>query len=208
MTSVPRPLSSSLRALVALCGALLLGGCGVSVGGTAGVVGSASPSPSPSAVASPSAAASPSAVPSSSASSRTTGPARPSGASPTTTDVRPGPPGFSSFTTPSRNIACYVDSGDPQDGGEARCDIAQADWHPTPKPDSCHYAWGPALTVGPDRAGFGCVSDSANNDNVVPYGTRETRGDFTCEVEQAGVTCSDLATGHGFSVSRQSYRFF
>lgn len=119
----------------------------------------------------------------------------------------PGPAGFAGFTTPSHNIGCYVDAGDGS-GGEARCDIDHADWTPPPKPASCPLAWGPALVVTAEGAAFGCIGDSARNDDVVPYGTVVTRGAFTCAVEQTGVTCTDLATGHGFAVSRASYRLF
>jgi hypothetical protein len=64
------------------------------------------------------------------------------------------------------------------------------------------------LTVGPDGSGFGCVTDSAANGNVVEYGTTQVRGAFSCAVDQSGVTCTDLDTGHGFALSSERYRLF
>ena len=174
--------------------AVTLAGCGATV-----VTGQASPAVRASASTS-------------ARSSATTGSSAPtvSSAASTSSPVH-GPAGLLQFTTPSRNIACYVTSGtagDPTDPGQARCDIAQATWSPPARPASCTGDWGHALTVGPDGSGFGCVSDSAANDNVADYGTTQVRGAFSCAVDQAGITCTDLDTGHGFAVSREQYRLF
>jgi hypothetical protein len=117
-----------------------------------------------------------------------------------------GPPGQIAFRTATGNISCYVSSI--SGVSQARCDIQQADWAPPPKPSSCQYDWGSALSVNPQGANFSCVSDSAYNDNVVPYGSVQTRGDVSCHVDQAGVTCTDVNTAHGFFLSRAVYRLF
>lgn len=131
---------------------------------------------------------------------------------PTPTPGRPhGPSGLLGFTTPSGNIACYVNSGTPGDAtdpGEARCDVAQDTWNAPPPPASCAGDWGHSVTVGPDGATLACVTDSAANDNVVDYGTTQVRGAFSCAVAQTGVTCTDLDTGHGFAVASAEYRLF
>lgn len=40
------------------------------------------------------------------------------------------------------------------------------------------------------------------------YGERASVGDFTCDSEQAGVTCRDDGDDRGFFVGKQSYRLF
>lgn len=171
----------------------LLSGCGA-----AAVTGPASPA----------AHATASSVPGSSAAAAST--ARATTTTPPPSSAR-GPAGLLQFTTPSRNIACYVSSGtpgDPTDPGQARCDIAQATWSAPSRPASCTGDWGHSLTVGPDGSSLGCVTDSTFNDDVVDYGTTQVREAFSCAVDQSGVTCTDLDTGHGFAISREQYGLF
>ena len=44
--------------------------------------------------------------------------------------------------------------------------------------------------------------------DVLDYGQSAQRGQFTCTSSQAGVTCKDAGTGHGFDLSRQAYRLY
>ena len=43
---------------------------------------------------------------------------------------------------------------------------------------------------------------------VLAYGQRTRLGPMACDSEQAGVTCTLETSGHGFFVSRDSYRLF
>ena len=114
------------------------------------------------------------------------------------------------FRTPSANIGCIFDAEPGGAGPSLRCDI-QSGLKPAPKrPRGCTLDWkygyrlrpkGPALTV--------CAGDTAVNRRakVVPYGSKWTRGAFTCLSRKAGLRCKNLS-GHGFFLSKQrSYRF-
>jgi uncharacterized protein DUF6636 len=114
------------------------------------------------------------------------------------------------FRTPSSNIGCLFNA-DPGFGGVyLRCDILSG-LKPAPtRPKGCTLDWkygyrlrpsGPALTV--------CAGDTAVNRRakVVPYGTKWSRGGFTCLSRRAGLRCRNRS-GHGFFLSKQhSYRF-
>jgi hypothetical protein len=45
-------------------------------------------------------------------------------------------------------------------------------------------------------------------DEVLPYGESITAGVLRCESAASGVTCRDLETAYGFSISRRAYRLF
>ena len=114
------------------------------------------------------------------------------------------------FRTPSGNIGCLYNA-DPGFGGVyLRCDILSG-LKPAPKrPRGCTLDWkygyrlrptGPALTV--------CAGDTAVNRRAkaVPYGSKWSRGAFTCLSRKAGLRCRNRS-GHGFFLSKQhSYRF-
>jgi Family of unknown function (DUF6636) len=114
------------------------------------------------------------------------------------------------FRTPSSNIGCIF-SAEPSFGGpELRCDILSG-LKPAPtRPKGCTLDWkygyrikptGPALKV--------CAGDTAVNRRakVVPYGTKWSRGGFTCLSRKAGLRCHNRS-GHGFFLSKKhSYRF-
>lgn len=107
------------------------------------------------------------------------------------------------FSTPSGNISCAVLSD------AARCDIVERSWQPPAKPADCPLDWGPTLGVEGTQPGrFACVSDTVYRPEVVlPYGRRVTVGSMSCDVVAEGVTCRSAA-GHGFFLSRESYRLF
>jgi hypothetical protein len=44
--------------------------------------------------------------------------------------------------------------------------------------------------------------------NRLPYGDAITAGPMRCESAQSGITCRDVESGHGFSISREAYRIF
>lgn len=111
----------------------------------------------------------------------------------------------SSFLTPSGNIGCYVlkDS--------ARCDVKARSWRAPAKPRACDLEWGDAIGVGPQsrKASFVCHGDTARDPRArrLAYGRTIKVGPMRCTSRTDGVRCAN-ALGHGFFVSRQSYRLF
>jgi hypothetical protein len=114
------------------------------------------------------------------------------------------------FRTPSSNIGCLYSSEPGGGGPNLRCDILSG-LKPAPKrPKGCTLDWkygyrlrpkGPALTV--------CAGDTAVNRRAkaIPYGSKWSRGGFTCFSRKAGLRCRNRS-GHGFFLSkRHSYRF-
>ena len=114
------------------------------------------------------------------------------------------------FFSPSRNIACAVSTVDTEMPVGARCDISQKTWKAPAKPTDCEFDWGQALTLDA-KAGFECVSDAAVNAQDAPvleYGQGVKLKTITCVSANSGITCTNSATGHGFSVSREKYSLF
>lgn len=108
------------------------------------------------------------------------------------------------FQSPTRNIGCVIDSA------SARCDIARHDWPSPRKPASCELDYGDGLAISRSgrRGAFVCAGDTVlNAGGVLAYGRSITRGGITCTSRASGVTCRN-ARGHGFRVSRSSYRRF
>lgn len=100
------------------------------------------------------------------------------------------------FTSPSGNIGCLLTRR------AARCDIAEYNYSPPPKPASCDFDWGQSLQVR-KRAHFVCVSDTvAVGDRVLRYGDSLRRGNKKCTSRRSGMVCRNLHTGHGFRLSR------
>jgi hypothetical protein len=110
------------------------------------------------------------------------------------------------FQTPSGNIGCYVDVN------AARCDISQRSWTPTPEPASCKSTgldYGQGIIVTHDRAEFVCAGDTTlGAGDTLAYGESVERGAYLCESANDGVTCTETETGHGFFISKQSFRIF
>src|SRR5688572_24642381 len=110
------------------------------------------------------------------------------------------------FQTPSGNIGCYIDAQ------AARCDIRNRSWEPPPgdpAEKNCELDYGQGIVVSEDHAEFVCAGDtSLGGPNTLPYGQTSQRGRFVCESEPDGVTCSHLENGHGFFLSKESYRIF
>jgi hypothetical protein len=91
----------------------------------------------------------------------------------------------------------------------ARCDIVDRTWTPPTKPADCPLDWGSSLVVTATQAGtFACNSDTVERPEVpMPYGRRVISGSMSCDVVPEGVTCRSTE-GHGFFLSRESYRIF
>jgi hypothetical protein len=108
------------------------------------------------------------------------------------------------FVSPTGNVSCMIDAD------WARCDIIDRDWSPPPRPADCEFDYGQGISLAPgEQAEFVCAGDTAfGADEVLPYGQSITAGVLRCESADSGITCRDVRTGHGFSISRQAYRLF
>ncbi|GAA2686759.1 DUF6636 domain-containing protein [Actinoplanes palleronii] len=110
------------------------------------------------------------------------------------------------FYTPSRRIVCLMTA----EANAVRCDVNH-DWELPAAPESCHVDWGNGVSMGNGKkAQLTCAGDSLQNESfeVVPYQTVIKSNDLKCTVTDAGVTCLDLSSGHGFTVSRAKYKLF
>lgn len=114
------------------------------------------------------------------------------------------------FRTPSGNIGCDYSVFSPQPA-TLRCDIRSRLRHPKPaRPRGCRLDWGDSLSLTrTGRPVLTCHGDTAiiPHSHVVAYGTTWKRGGFACASQTTGLTCRNLA-GHGFFLSRQSWRTF
>lgn len=112
--------------------------------------------------------------------------------------------GLSDFRSPSRNIACYIVEE------SVRCDIENKDWSVS-RPPGCDLDYGQGLTVGrsSSRGEVVCAGDTALGGSAreLPYGSSTRFASFTCSSRQSGITCTN-GRGHGFFISRASYRLF
>lgn len=108
------------------------------------------------------------------------------------------------FVSPTGNVSCMVDAD------FARCDIMDRDWSPPPRPADCEFDYGQGISLAPDeQPQFVCAGDTTfGADEVLPYGQSITAGLLRCESAQSWITCRDVRTGHGFSISREAYRLF
>ena len=108
------------------------------------------------------------------------------------------------FVSPTGNVSCMIDAD------WARCDILDNDWSPPPRPADCEFDYGQGISLAPgEQAEFVCAGDTAfGPDEVLPYGDSITAGVLRCESAKSGITCRDVQTGHGFSISLEAYRLF
>jgi hypothetical protein len=110
------------------------------------------------------------------------------------------------FTSPSGNIGCYIDPS------SVRCDIRERSWAPPPHPAYCpdYTDYGQGLTIragGPSE--FVCAGDTAlAGGPALSYGDSITAGVLRCDSAETGITCRDVQTAHGFSISRERYQLF
>ncbi|MGZ5336048.1 MAG: DUF6636 domain-containing protein [Solirubrobacterales bacterium] len=126
------------------------------------------------------------------------------GTAATTTTARPqGDHGPRAFRSPSGNIGCYLDSTG------ARCDIAERSWEPPPPDQPCELDYGQGIGLDADGAAFVCAGDTTLGAGAtLAYGSSARRGSFLCESAEAGITCTDTASGRGFTLSREAYEIF
>lgn len=133
----------------------------------------------------------------------TTGSTGSTAPSSSTTAAPVGDHGPEQFQSPSGNIGCFVDASG------ARCDIRQRSWTPPPKPAACDLDYGQGIEVSSDHADFVCAGDTTLGAGPpLPFGSSSQRGVFICESASAGMTCHETRHGHGFFISRESFRLF
>ena len=112
---------------------------------------------------------------------------------------------FTAFRSPSGNVGCYLDVD------YVRCDIAEKNWSPPPRPADCEFDYGQGITMVPGgSAEFVCAGDTAlvPDGNPLPYGESIAAGPLRCDSAESGITCRDTETGKGFSISRDAYQLF
>lgn len=115
-----------------------------------------------------------------------------------------GAASLTAFQSPSKNIGCVLDAT------SVRCDIAKHDWRSPRKPASCDldYGGGTAISSTGRRGSFVCAGDTTlGAGKVLAYGRSLRRGRLTCTSRVSGMTCTNRR-GHGFRLSRGSYRLF
>ncbi|MGO9972617.1 MAG: DUF6636 domain-containing protein [Solirubrobacteraceae bacterium] len=97
--------------------------------------------------------------------------------------------------------------------GSARCDIKTRSWSPPPTPKGCppivDYGQG-LLVTGSGPGHFVCAGDTVLDPSAptLAYGTTTIVGPFQCASKTTGMSCTNLQTGHGFSIAIQGYRVF
>ena len=110
------------------------------------------------------------------------------------------------FSSPSRNISCDLDAQ------SVRCDIGRRNWKITTPPAGCpsdsDFGQGLFVTRAGNRGRVVCAGDTAlGARRVLPYGRSVTVGRITCMSRSTGMTCRN-GRGHGFFLSRESFRLF
>ncbi len=111
--------------------------------------------------------------------------------------------GIVGFHSPSGNIRCDIFKQG------VRCDIQQRSWQSPPKPNSCEFDWGQSIGLTHmGKAHFLCVSDATEQGATLNYGDSISVHGFRCKSLTSGVRCKGKQSGHGFKLSRESYRLF
>ena len=109
------------------------------------------------------------------------------------------------FTSPSGNIGCMLSDD------LLRCDIAERDWSPPPRPSDCpsFTGYGQGISLNPTGpARFVCAGDTAlGGGPALAFGEFQAGGGMSCNSEPSGMRCSN-SDGHGFTLSRQAYTLF
>jgi hypothetical protein len=108
------------------------------------------------------------------------------------------------FSTPSKNIGCYVAAD------SARCDIAKKAWKPPAKPADCELDYGNGVAIfGLEEATVVCAADTVlGGAKTLAYGEVVRVGSFLCDSESSGVRCTNEDSRDGFALSRKAYTMF
>jgi hypothetical protein len=130
----------------------------------------------------------------------------PAGGAGAPASAQAGSPRLHGFRTPTGNIVClyYKPS--------LRCDIGSGLSLQPSRPAGCPRwsDFGQGLWVATGRAHVVCAGDTTLggvSPRVLAYGRIWRRNAITCRSRSTGVTCRNTA-GHGFFLSRESWRVF
>jgi hypothetical protein len=125
--------------------------------------------------------------------------------------VAPASPGAAlrtkTFRTPSKNIACAYYPASITGKAVFRCDLFSG---LKPKPARrCDVDWTGASMAPRGKAGPTCAGDTVYDPHapVLAYGRSWSYGGVSCTSRATGLTCRNR-DGHGFFLSRQSWRVF
>ena len=137
---------------------------------------------------------------------------------PSAGSLRPAPFGENvrsvSFGSPTGNLTCALD------GDFVECAAQERTWQAPPEPRECYEGtemipdageWGRLSLLGaPDgQAEFSCgLSPLYADGNVLQYGQYVYVDRIRCESRREGLTCSNVDSGHGFSLSRDKVSLF
>jgi len=115
------------------------------------------------------------------------------------------------FRTPTGNIGCVFSEGFAGDAAPTiRCDIRSRLVPQPPPPKGCRLDSGDSLEISLfDHAILVCHGDTAIDPHarVLAYGHVFRRDGVGCISRAVGITCTNRH-GHGFFMSRQSWRIF
>ncbi|MCV7154383.1 hypothetical protein H7I57_24980 [Mycobacterium pyrenivorans] len=113
-------------------------------------------------------------------------------------------PRYTDIRSPSGNIGCLLT---PTGVG---CNIRERDWSPPPRPANCRLEYARIAVSRGGPAHFVCAGDTVLDPGAEPlaYGEKVIVGVMRCESAESGITCRDDESGHGFTISRESYNLF
>ena len=111
------------------------------------------------------------------------------------------------FRTPSKNIGCAYYPASVTGKVVFRCDLLSG-LRPAPK-RQCEGDWTGATMSLRGFAGPTCAGDTVydNRAPILRYGSTWTLAGLSCSSKATGLTCRNR-DGHGFFLSRQSWRTF
>jgi hypothetical protein len=107
------------------------------------------------------------------------------------------------FVSSTGNVSCMI----ARTGRAAKSSTATG---PPPRPADCEFDYGHGISLAPgEQAKFVCSGDTAfGADEVLPDGESLRAAVLRCESAESWITCRDIQTAHGFSISREAYRLF
>jgi hypothetical protein len=108
------------------------------------------------------------------------------------------------FTAASGNVGCLIDVD------SVRCGIGDKDWSPPPRPADCEGDYGHNIALEPGGPpDFVCAGDSVlGQGDALPHGESIGAGPLRCDGAESSITCRDVESGQGFSMSRDAYELF
>lgn len=106
------------------------------------------------------------------------------------------------FYSPSHNIVCRMDRRD------VTCEIFKRTYR-LPAQRGCDGVVGYSIRLG-RRPGMFCQSDTMGGlpGRTLPYGSSIRNASFVCSSTTTGMTCKNRGNGHGFLLSKATYRMF